>query len=186
MVETDRGEIRAEMVIYANHLGSRRFSALVHDELVPIRGQGLTARVSGLQPQPGGFATHWKMNLWRQGRDGRLHAGGWRYDAWERSYWKMRPEVDDALQGDLVAWFESTFPGARLEVENRWGGIFAWTSDFLPLVGPLPGTPDEWVIAGFAGGGLPFAFEGGRLVAHAVAGREVVEGGEHFHPRRFL
>ena len=59
-------------------------------------------------------------------------------------------------------------------------------SDYLPLVGPLPGAPDELVISGFSGGGLPFAFECGRVLAHAVAGREPVPGGALFNPRRFI
>ena len=126
------------------------------------------------------------MNLWRRGADGALHMGGWRHDAWDRSYWKTQPDVDGSLQEDLEAWFRASFPRAKLEVTRRWGGIFAWTSDYLPLVGPLPGAPDELVMAGFSGGGLPFAFEGGRLLAHAVAGLDPVAGAELFHPRRFL
>lgn len=184
--ETDRGQVRASMIVYATHVDSRRFSALLGDEIVPIRGQGLAARVQGLEGQEGGFATHWKLNVWRQSPDGELYLGGWRHDAWDRSYWRTRPELDDRLQGDLEEWFRSTFPEARLEVTRRWSGIFGWTSDYLPLVGPLPGAPDELVISGFSGGGLPFAFECGRLLAQAVAGREPVPGGGLFNPRRFI
>ena len=50
----------------------------------------------------------------------------------------------------------TAFPGVELEITGRWSGIFGWTSDYLPLVGPLPGAPDEMVITGFSGGGLPF------------------------------
>jgi gamma-glutamylputrescine oxidase len=184
--QTDWGDVRASMVIYATHVDSRRFSALLGDEIVPIRGQGMAAEVTGLEPMEGGFATEWKMNVWRRDPDGLLQMGGWRHEAWDRSYWKMRPEVDPRLQGSLEEWFRATFPSARLEVVRRWSGIFGWTSDYLPLVGPLPGTPDELVISGFSGGGLPFAFEAGRLLAMAVAGRDPVEGASILNPRRFL
>lgn len=186
LCHTDAGTVRASMVIYATHVDSRRFSALLGDEIVPIRGQGLAARVQGIPPQEGCWATHWKLNVWRQSAEGELFLGGWRHDAWDRSYWKTRPELDDRLQGDLEEWFRIAFPGARLEVERRWSGIFGWTSDYLPLVGPLPGTTDELVISGFSGGGLPFAFECGRVLADAVAGKDPVPGASLFNPRRFL
>jgi glycine/D-amino acid oxidase-like deaminating enzyme len=183
---SDEGEVRAAMVVYATHVDSRRFSALLGDEIVPIRGQGLAAEVRGLAAMPGGFATDWKMNVWRRTPDGLLQLGGWRHDAWDRSYWKTRPEVDDRLQGNLEDWFRAAFPEVELRVVRRWSGIFGWTSDFLPLVGPLPGAPDELVISGFSGGGLPFAFEAGRVLAAAVAGEDPVPGASILNPRRFI
>lgn len=186
VAETAQGTVTASMVIYATHVDSRRFSALLGDEIVPIRGQGLAAEVEGLMPQTGSFATHWKLNLWRQDPQGILHMGGWRHDAWDRSYWKTRPQLDERLQQDLEEWFRHVFPQVKVTVVRRWSGIFGWTSDYLPLVGPLPGAPDELVISGFSGGGLPFAFECGRVLAHAVAGRDPVPGTHLFNPRRFL
>ncbi|MEJ2538664.1 MAG: FAD-binding oxidoreductase [Gemmatimonadota bacterium] len=183
---TSLGEVRATMVIYATHVDSRRFSALLGDEIVPIRGQGLSAEVAGLNPVPGGFVTDWKMNVWRRSPDGLLQLGGWRHDAWDRSYWKTRPELDDRLQNSLEGWFRTAFPHVTLKVVRRWSGIFGWTSDYLPLVGPLPGTPDELVISGFSGGGLPFAFESGRVLAAAVAGEDPVPGASILNPRRFI
>jgi len=183
---TDAGDVRARMVIYATHTDSRPFSTLVGNEVVPIRGQGFQARAPGLSPQPGCFATHWKMNVWRQGADGTLYVSGWRHNAWDRSYWKTQPELDPRLQTDLETWVAHTFPETELEITRRWSGIFGWTSDYLPLVGSLPGTPDEMVITGFSGGGLPFAFESGRILAAAIAGRDPVPGARLFNPRRFI
>jgi len=42
------------------------------------------------------------------------------------------------------------------------------------------------VVGGFSGGGLPFAFESGRVIAHAVAGLDEVPGARLFDPRRFV
>lgn len=182
---TDAGEVSCEMVVYATHVDSRRFSDFLGDEIVPIRGQGMC--LEGRPPVfSGAFATHWKLNVWRNQPDGRLVLGGWRHDAWDRSYWKMRPELDEALQQSIQGWFEGTFPeAAPLQVGDRWSGIFGWTADYLPLVGPLPGRTGELVISGFSGGGLPFAFESGRVIASVVTGGEEVSGGALLNPRRF-
>jgi len=182
---TNRGEVKAEMVVYATHVDSRRFSAFVGDEIVPIRGQGMVTPPRS-HAFKGAYATHWKLNVWRSDKDGRLVLGGWRHDAWDRSYWKVRPEVDHHLQGAIEGWFEQAFPDiAPLEVERRWSGIFGWTADYLPLVGALPGRTGELVISGFSGGGLPFAFESGRVIASIVTEGDPVPGGELLKPRRF-
>jgi gamma-glutamylputrescine oxidase len=183
--ETNKGEVKCEMVVYATHVDSRRFSAFVGDEIVPIRGQGMVTAPGVLTVQ-GAFATHWKLNVWRSDQHGRLILGGWRHDAWDRSYWKTRPEVDHHLQEDIQGWFEQVFPDyAPLDVQRRWSGIFGWTADYLPLVGPLPGRTGELVISGFSGGGLPFAFEAGRVIASIVTEGDPVPGGDLLNPRRF-
>lgn len=183
--ETSLGDVRTEMVVYATHVDSRRFSDFLGDEIVPIRGQGMITEPGGPK-LAGSFSTHWKLNVWRTDADGRLVLGGWRHDAWDRSYWKTRPELDPHLQENIQAWFESTFPDrAPLQVARRWSGIFGWTADYLPLVGPLPGRTGELVISGFSGGGLPFAFESGRVIASIVSAGDPVQGSELFNPRRF-
>lgn len=185
VAETSEGEVRTEMVVYATHVDSRRFSTFLGDEIVPIRGQGMVTE-PGMPVCRGAFSTHWKLNVWRSDAEGRLMLGGWRHDAWDRSYWKTRPELDPHLQESIQGWFEATFPDmAPLKVERRWSGIFGWTADFLPLVGPLPGRTGELVISGFSGGGLPFAFESGRVIASIVTGGESVEGSALLNPRRF-
>ena len=183
--ETSLGEVRAEMVVYATHVDSRRFSSFLGDEIVPIRGQGMITEPGGPRLK-GSYATHWKLNVWRTDAEGRLVLGGWRHDAWDRSYWKTRPELDPHLQEGIQGWFESTFPDrSPLPVARRWSGIFGWTADYLPLVGPLPGRTGELVISGFSGGGLPFAFESGKVIAAIVKGEETPAASELLNPRRF-
>jgi glycine/D-amino acid oxidase-like deaminating enzyme len=185
LVETDRGDVRTEMVVYATHVESRRFSSFLGDEIVPMRGQGMITE-PGHPVFKGSYATYWKLNVWRSDPEGRLVLGGWRHDAWDRSYWKTRPELDPQLQENIQGWFESTFPEVGpLNVSRRWSGIFGWTADFLPLVGPLPGRTGELVVSGFSGGGLPFAFESGRIIASIVSGGEPISGAELLNPRRF-
>lgn len=182
---TPRGEIRSDHVVHATHLGAQEHLGDLGSEILPIRGQGF-ATAPMEHRFHGSFATHWKMNLWRQTRSGRILVGGWRHDAWDRSYGQAEPRVDRSLQDSLRTWFEATFPElGTLEVEREWSGVFGWTADYLPLVGPVPEHPGEHVICGFSGGGLPFAFESGRIVARWIGGGEEIPGAELLDPGRF-
>ncbi len=53
------------------------------------------------------------------------------------------------------------------------------------MVGELPGHPGEYIISGFSGGGLPFAFECGRILATTISRGPAVEGAELIAPARF-
>ena len=172
-------------VIYATHIDSGRFSDFLREEIVPIRAQGLSS-----EPVPkvfhGSFSTHWKLNAWRQTSAGRILMSGWRHDAWDRAYGQRRPALDERLQGDLHHWFEASFPTtAPLRVKDRWSGVFGWTADFLPMVGAIPGSPREFIITGFSGGGVPFAFECGRSIAQSVLRGTPTDGCAMFSPARF-
>lgn len=182
---TPQGEVRARAVVYAAHVDSGPFSPLVARSVVPVRGQALSARLVGGGAFDGAFSTDRKLNLWRTTPGGRLVLSGWRHDAWDRAYRQTRSDVDPHLQDDLEAWFSQAFPDRRLTDVHRWGGIFGWTADFLPLVGRLPETDGEVVVAGFSGGGLPFAFGCGRLAAASALGTPLPVGAELFDPQRF-
>jgi len=184
-LSTSFGALRADRVVHATHVDVRRFSPFMDREVVPIRGQGF--RTAPMEHRfDGAFATHWKLNVWRQDAEGRLLVSGWRHDAWSRAYGKDSPELDPTLQTNLFEWFESAFPDlAPLDVQHKWSGVFGWTADFLPLVGSAPGRENEYVTSGFSGGGLPFAFESGRILATLICDRTPPDGHDLFDPRRF-
>ena len=176
---------KCKAVVYATHIDSGRFSDFVQEEIMPIRGQGFAS-----EPVPkvfhGSFSTYWKLNAWRQTSAGRVLMSGWRHDAWDRAYGQPQPALDDRLQGDLHRWFEASFPtSSPLQVKDRWSGVFGWTADFLPMVGAMPGPSREFIIAGFSGGGVPFAFESGRSIARSVVSGEPIDGCKMFSPARF-
>lgn len=192
---TDRGEVRARAVVFAAHTEGAAFVPLVRDAVVPVLGQALSARIVGGLRFPGAFATDRKLNVWRTTPDRRLALSGWRHDAWDRAYRRTRSELDPHLQDDLEAWFTHAFPDVRLTDVARWSGIFGWTADYLPLVGSLAAdvgprgrggrAASQVVVAGFSGGGLPFAFGAGRVAAAAATGEEAPDGAELFDPLRF-
>lgn len=185
IVHTSTGECRCSAVVYATNLG-RGFLGDLAARVVPVSAQAFLTR-----PLPhafdGGFATEWKSNVWRQRPDGRLVVSGWRDEARARAFGQPSAEVDPRVQSSLRAWFEYSFPElGALEVEREWSGVWGWTPDLLPLVGPVPDRVGEWVAAGFDGGGLAFAFEAGRAIAHEIVGDEAVPGAHLFDPARLF
>jgi glycine/D-amino acid oxidase-like deaminating enzyme len=183
--EADGASTKCTAVVYATHVDSGRFSEFVQEEIMPIRGQGFAS-----EPMPkvfhGSFSTYWKLNAWRQDSAGRILMSGWRHDAWDRAYGQPEPALDGRLQDDIHRWFEACFPAsAPLQVKDRWSGVFGWTADFLPMVGPIPGSSREFIITGFSGGGVPFAFECGRSIAQSVVDGTPTDGCGLFSPSRF-
>ena len=50
-------------------------------------------------------------------------------------------------------------------VDHLWTGIMAYTADEVPLVGELPGSDGQYIVAGFNGGGMDRIFLSARGIA---------------------
>lgn len=57
---------------------------------------------------------------------------------------------------------------AEARVAARWGGPIAITSDYLPLIGPLPENPNLLVAGGYTGHGVALGVRIGALLADAI------------------
>ena len=57
---------------------------------------------------------------------------------------------------------------ADVKVAARWGGPIAITSDYLPLIGPLPENPDVIVAGGYTGHGVALGVRAGAMIAEAI------------------
>jgi glycine/D-amino acid oxidase-like deaminating enzyme len=55
-----------------------------------------------------------------------------------------------------------------VKVAARWGGPIAITSDYLPLIGPLPENPDVIVAGGYTGHGVALSVKAGAMTADAI------------------
>ena len=53
-------------------------------------------------------------------------------------------------------------------VDHLWTGIMAFTADEVPLVGELPGSDGQYVVAGFNGGGMDRIFLSAQGIAEIV------------------
>ena len=149
----------------------------------PTRGQVLVTEPLDrhLFPCPH-YARH-GYDYWRQTREGRLVAGGFRDKAADHEY---TPEeaITPLIQGHLEQ-FVTELLGEEPRIEYRWAGIFGTTADRLPLAGRIPGSDRAWVSAGYSGHGNVLGLACGDLVAGAILGVPAPEL-ELFDPARLL
>lgn len=72
----------------------------------------------------------------------------------------------------LRAEFETLFPGFRhAQTEHRWSGLVCLTGSLTPFCAAVPDTEGLFAALGWHGNGVAAASEGGRRIAHALAGR---------------
>src|SRR5262245_8534387 len=188
IVRTDRGDVATPVVVHATNAWARRLVPALEGVIVPVRGQVIVTA-----PAPPlwtfGLSTNFGYEYWMQRPDGRVVLGGLR---WLTPTQEVGTDDDTAIEphvsAALHAFLPRHFPDlAGVPVEREWTGIMGFTPDRAPLVGPLPGSPGEYVAAGFHGHGMPMAFFAARAVAEMIAGKEPeVFVPEAFLPDRFL
>ncbi len=169
-VETSTGPIKANRVIVAINAWSDELVPGVSGIVVPVRGQILS-----YAPVPSVFTTGVGASVtptgeyWQQTPDGAIVIGGCRADA---------PGADVGVRDmvpteDVIAKIQAVLPRlfpqlAGLQVAERWAGLMAFTSDYLPVADAAPNLPGVWVTGGFSGHGMPYGPRVGQLLAEAA------------------
>ncbi len=59
---------------------------------------------------------------------------------------------------------------AGLDIKRSWAGLYEVTPDHHAVIGPVPGVPGFFVVAGFSGHGVMHAPAAGRAVAEMIVG----------------
>jgi glycine/D-amino acid oxidase-like deaminating enzyme len=185
-VRTPRGVLEADHVVLATNVNT--------DALLPAMAgwfrvhRGTVAVTEPVvHPLQAGWAEDSVAPYGRPLADGRLLFGGFARRGLSAAG-VHEPAIDGAtLQPSLDHLLATTFPdllGAR--IAHTWAGTLASTPDRLPMVGPWPGLPRLWLLAGFGGQGLPYALWAPRLLANAIAEGTAAELPEYLLPARFL
>ena len=168
-VETTRGRVEAECVVYACNSAITGFHPELRRFVAPKRGQ-----VMATDPLPPifrvGMAVDYGNVYWRQAGDGTLVIGGCRSSGIGAEENSAQERVNPRIQGALDAFLPHAFPGfPPFTIRQRWAGIMDCTIDGRPVVGALPHADGQWAIGGFGGHGLPGRLGAGKALAEAVA-----------------
>jgi glycine/D-amino acid oxidase-like deaminating enzyme len=164
----DPDELDADIVVVATDGYPSGLLGELEGLIVPTRGQVIaTETLSDRLFETPHYGRH-GFDYWHQTEDGRIVAGGFRDVSLDREFTAEEAVTDD-VQGALSS-FVNDLVGRELRVDYRWAGIFGLVLDFLPVVGPVPGSPRTWVAAGYSGHGNVLGFACGRLLARAILG----------------
>ncbi len=156
--------------------------------IIPVRGQMIATEP--LSEQLFGCPHYGRhgFDYWQQTPDRRLVVGGPPYRMEELVSLRRLGASDAELLASLRAppadgiqpaaptiqgaleTFVADLTGRPPRITHRWAGIFGLVLDFLPVVGPLPGSARVWVAGGYSGHGNVLGFACGDLVARALLG----------------
>jgi glycine/D-amino acid oxidase-like deaminating enzyme len=161
-------ELEADTVVVATDGYPSGLLGALEGLIVPTRGQVIaTEPLSDRLFQTPHYGRH-GFDYWHQTEDGRMVAGGFRDVSLDREFTAEETVTDDVQRA--LTTFVNDLVGRELRVDYRWAGIFGLVLDFLPVVGPVPGSPRTWVAAGYSGHGNVLGFACGRLLARAILG----------------
>lgn len=161
-------ELEAPLVVVATDGYPSGLLGELEGLIVPTRGQVIaTEPLSERLFETPHYGRH-GFDYWHQDEHGRLIAGGFR-DISMDSEFTAEETITDPVQDALVR-FVNGLAGRELRIDHRWAGIFGLVLDFLPVVGPVPGSDRVWVAGGYSGHGNVLGFACGRLVASAIRG----------------
>ncbi|KAK8169341.1 FAD dependent oxidoreductase-domain-containing protein [Phyllosticta citrichinensis] len=170
VASTPRGRIRARKIVYATNAYTASLAPQYREKIVPVKGicsriavppntnrpPPLLPNTYSLRYAPGIYDYQITRN------DGSIVIGGAKPYFWdEPRHWYgvtddatlIAPAVrhfDGYMQRSFRGWEDS---GAKLD--RVWTGIMGFTSDFMPHIGSVPNKPNQFIMGGFNGHGMP-------------------------------
>ncbi|KAH8205313.1 hypothetical protein TruAng_000560 [Truncatella angustata] len=185
-LKTSRGTVRAKKVIYATNGYTSALLPQYEGVIVPVRGQNsiLVPLAKSHHPHPSNtcnlFHSPKAVDYLIPRPDGNIILGGgtaaYRKDMEDRNP-KWFDTVDDTtlINESVKAHFDRTmaecFRGwedAEARAAMTWTGIMGYTPDGAPHMGRVPGTENQWILAGFNGGGMSLIFTATQEIARMV------------------
>lgn len=185
-VATEKGRLSAPLLL----LATNAYTALLHpyfqDALVGMRAQMFATEPCPRRLIPAPVYADFGFEYFRQLPDGRILAGGGRRASIDTELtYADRPS--DKVQDAIGSFLRTCFPETeRLGITHRWAGIMGFSCDELPNVGPVPGTGNTYVAAGYHGHGLGFSVAAARAVSEMMLDGRTSTPCEIFSPRRHL
>jgi len=184
IVTTPRGTIRASRIVHATNAYVAGLLPEYAASIVPCRGICThialptdSDRESPSRPPPlrGSYVTRTEdgtLSYLIPRPDGSVVVGGAaRLSRPHTEQWYAN--TDDgtliaAVEGYYDGFMQRTFVGwedSSAAVDCVWTGVMGYSYDSHPHVGPVPGRPGQWIVAGFNGHGMPVVWHSARGLA---------------------
>jgi glycine/D-amino acid oxidase-like deaminating enzyme len=187
---TTQGMLHAGKVILAANAWLpelARYAGLDHLDwltraIVPTRGQVLVTEPVAEMIFPCPWVADYGYHYCRQ-VEGRLLIGGWRNQSLATEN-VLDETPGREIQQHLENFLYEKLSMPAVKIETRWAGVMAFTSDYLPLVGLVPGMRHCLVAGGYTGHGNAYAVHSAQMVSKLAIG-ETHTDVDLFAPGRF-
>ncbi|HSK70545.1 MAG TPA: FAD-dependent oxidoreductase [Pyrinomonadaceae bacterium] len=174
-IETNRGKVRAKYVVWCCQARITNFVPGFNNFIKPVVGNMFSsAPVEKFFKF--GLAIDWGTVYWRQTDDGSIICGG------DENLQLAGQKTGKGLEFVLNEVFPTLPP---IKVSRRWSGMMDYMIDGKPIVGSLPNQPNQWIIAGFGGHGIPAALGVGKALTESISREMLDENLLNFSPSRF-
>ncbi|THV50261.1 hypothetical protein BGAL_0158g00200 [Botrytis galanthina] len=181
-IGTNRGNTHASKIIYANNAYISALLPEYDQNIVPCKG--ICCRITVPEGKTAPLLNNTYINRTEDNTlsylipraDGSIIVGG--------AGSKFRPHkdqwynnVDDSVLIESAKdyyenYMQETYNGwedSGAKVDNIWTGVMGYSYDSNPHVGEVPGKPNQFVIAGFNGHGMPVIWLSGKAVAKMIS-----------------
>ncbi|MCC5969859.1 MAG: FAD-binding oxidoreductase [Pararhodobacter sp.] len=172
-LQTARGSLRAKRVLVAtNGYSDEALPHWLHGRIFPLLSAILVTRplsegeraAQGWTSQIMAYDSRRVLHYYRLLPDGRFLFGG-------RGGISARLDALAAFHTTLRGEFDAMFPAfAAAGTEHYWAGLVCMTGSWHPFCAEVPEQPGLFAALGWHGNGVAAASEGGRRIAHALAG----------------
>ncbi len=156
------GRVLADRVIVCTNPDAHRLVPEALPRVRPVRAQALAAVVDPIPLWTRPAYANRGGEYWRLLPDGRALLGGLRRLR-KRDENTAAPAANPTIQRELehflarIARRPDARRAPRIDVTHRWAGIMGFTTDGLPVAGPVPTRPGLHILAGFNGHGMGWA-----------------------------
>lgn len=158
ILENGRVIIAEQAIVHATNAYAVEYLDFTRGKIFPTRGQCSRSKPIAQIFWPFGLSAQDGEEYYHQSpTDGRILFGGClgRSRDTERNN-QNDSEINLLIHQEHQRFFSQWHPGIeeknhRVEIEQTWSGIMAFTVDKLPLIGPLPNAPKQFIIAGYNG-----------------------------------
>jgi glycine/D-amino acid oxidase-like deaminating enzyme len=157
-LENGRVITARQAIVHATNAYAVEYLDFVRGKIIPIRGQCSRSKPVETIFWPFGLSARDGREYYHQSPiDGRITLGGCRWRSPDTEHNNQNDsEINNLIREEHERFFAQWHPGIALknhtiEIEQEWTGIMAFTTDHLPLIGPLPGDNKQFLLCGYNG-----------------------------------
>ena len=158
VLENGRVILAQQAIVHASNAYVVEYLEFLRGKVLPTRGQCSRSKPIETLFWPFGLSARDGHEYYHQSPiDGRIIFGGCRSSSAETENNNQNDsELNSLIHDEHERFFSKWHPGIAaknhtVEIEQSWTGIMAFTSDELPIIGPLPDDSRQFLLCGYNG-----------------------------------